>query len=152
MILLGNFFLVLLLQTPAPVSTVVVGLIDGRQVVLDNPEFLGFIHGRGPEAVLAYQGDKIHGRLPASAISRIDFAEYNKEEPFAMTITLKNGQKLNVRPEMSRYLTVRGNNGNGTVYINHPDPISTVLRLSTKKPNRKNDLTIQYLEFPAPTE
>ena len=29
------------------------------------------------------------------------------------------------------------------------DPISAPVRIRTKSPNRKNDLTIQYLEFPA---
>jgi hypothetical protein len=142
----------MLLQTPPPVPAVVVGLTDGRQVVLADPEFTGFMYGRSAQAVLTYRSDKIHGLLSVDAIARIDFGEYNKNEPFAMTITLKNGQKLQAWPERSNFLTVRGNNGTGTVLIKHPDPVATPLRLTGKRPNRKNDLTIQYLEFPAPTE
>jgi len=45
-------------------------------------------------------------------------------------------------------VTVRGKTNFGIVTIKHPDPLSAPLRLSTRSANRKNDLTIQYLEFP----
>jgi len=43
---------------------------------------------------------------------------------------------------------VRGKTDFGIVTIKHPDPLSVPLRITTRSPNRKNNLTIQYLEFP----
>jgi hypothetical protein len=151
MTLFLNFFLAVLVQAPAPAPTVVVGLNDGRQIVLENPEFTGFIYGRGPDALVIYRDNKTHGTSPVSAIARIDFHEY-KRGPFPITITLKNGQRIEAFSERSNFVTVKGNNGAGTVFIKHPDPIATTLRIRTTPPNRKNDLTIQYLEFPFSTE
>jgi hypothetical protein len=44
---------------------------------------------------------------------------------------------------------IRGKTDFGTVTIKHPDPLSTALRITNRSPDRKNDVTIQYLEFPA---
>jgi hypothetical protein len=139
----------LLLQTPPPAQTVIVCLLDGQQIVMENPEFTGFIQGRSADAVLIYRHNGFHGEMPVSKISRIEFGPYQKGGPFAMLVTLRNGEKLNVLSEYRGYVMVRGNTEAGSVTIKHPDPISTPIKLSTRKPNRKNDLTIQYLEFPA---
>jgi hypothetical protein len=147
-----NLFLGLLLQAPAPVEKVVVGLLDGREIVIENPEFSGFIQGRGNAAVLNYRQQKIHGRMQAKTISRIEFGPYRKEGPFVMTLMLKDGQKLLVESEWQDYLMLRGNTVLGPVMIKHPDPISPPLQMSTKKPDRQKDLTIRYLEFPASSE
>jgi len=86
--------------------------------------------------------------MPIKTISRIDFGRYIKGKPFPMTVTLRNGEKLQVESERRDFVTLKGKTDFGTVTINHPDPISTPLRLTTRKPNRKKDLTIQYLEIP----
>ena len=150
--LLVNFLLTLLLQTPAPANKVVVGFLDGEQVVVENPEFSGFIHGPIRDAVMTYRANNLHGQMPTNAIARIEFAKYQKGRPFTLTVTLRTGEKLEVLSERGNFLTLRGNTNYGTVIIKHPDPVSAPLKLTTKKPNRKNDLTIQYLEFPASSE
>lgn len=142
-----SFLLVLLFQTPA-VPTVVVGLDDGQQLVVENPEFAGFIEGRSGDAVLLYRHENFHGELPMRAVSRIDFGQYRRGRPYSMTVTLRNGRKLEVESERRDFVTLKGRTEFGIVTINHPDPITYPLRLSTRKPDRKNDLTIQYLEFP----
>jgi hypothetical protein len=142
-------FLVLLLQAPAPAQRVVVGLTDGRQITVDNPEFAGFIQSRSRGTVLIYRQQNLHGLMPASNISRIEFGEYKKGKPFAMTVTLRDGQKVEVESERDDFITLRGRSELGPVLINHPDPVSAPLKVSTKSPDRKKDLTIQYLEFPA---
>jgi len=142
-----NAFLIFWLQTPG--AAVVVGLDDGQKLVVENPEFSGFIEGRSREAVLAYRKEKFHGEIPLNTIQRIYFGKYKKGKPFPLTVTLKNGQKLEVQSERRDFVAVKGKTDFGIVTIKHPDPLSSPLKLSTKKPNRKDDLTIQYLEFPA---
>jgi len=139
-------FLMLWLQSPA--STVVVGLEDGQKLVVENPEFSGFIQGLGAQAVLMYRQEKFHGQMPLNTVSRIDFGKYKRGAPFPLLVTLKNGMKLEVQSERRYFVTVRGKTDFGIVTIKHPDPLSAPLRLSTRSANRKNDLTIQYLEFP----
>jgi len=140
-----NAFLMLWLQTP---GAVVVGLEDGQKLVVEDPEFSGFIEGRGDQAFLIYRQEKFHGQMPLNAVSRIDFGKYKRGESFPLTVTLKSGKKLEVQSERRYFVMVRGKTDFGNVTIKHPDPISAPLRLSTASPNRKNDLTIQYLEFP----
>src|SRR5712692_1506555 len=147
--LILNLLLVLLLQTPAPGQKVVVGLGDGQQIVLENPEFSGFIEGKNGDAVLMYRQENFHGEMPMKTISRIEFGAYKKGKPVPMTVTLRNGQKLEVQSERRDFVTLKGKTDFGNVTIKHPDPTSAILKLTTKKPNRKKDLTIQYLEIPA---
>jgi hypothetical protein len=144
--MLNLVLLFLLFQAPGQI--VLVGLGDGRQLIVTSPEFTGFIEGRGGEAVLMYRQENFHGEMPMSAISRIEFGEYRRNRPFPLTVTLKNGQKLEVQSERRDFVMLRGRTDFGTVTVKHPDPLASPVRLTTKKPNRKNDLTIQYLEFP----
>jgi hypothetical protein len=144
-----SLLIALLFQTPAPAPKVVVGLINGQQVVVEDPEFYGFIHGRSQDSVLFYRRQSVHGVMPTKTIARIDFGEYKKGQPATLLVTLRNGQKLEVQTERAPFLMLRGNSEVGIVIIKHPDPLSGPLRLTTNKPDRKNDLTIQYLEFPA---
>jgi hypothetical protein len=144
-----NLILIFLLQAPPLGQKVVVGLLDGRQIVMDNPEFTGFIEGRNGDAILMYRQQKFHGEMPMKTISRIDFGEYEKGKPFSLTVTLRNGQKIQVESERRAFVTLKGNTDLGTVTIKHPDPTLPPVKLTTKKSNRKNDLTIQYLEIPA---
>ena len=144
-----NLVLVLLLQTLTVGQKVVVGLGDGQQIVMENPEYAGFIEGRNGDAVLMYRQQNFHGEMPLKAISRIEFGEYKKGKPFPMTVTLRNGQKLEVQSERRDFVTLKGKTDFGTVTIKHPDPTSAPVKLSTKKPNRKKDLSIHYLEIPA---
>ena len=145
MLTVGLLF-ALLLQAPG--QKVIVGLDDGRQVAVENPAFSGFIEGRNGDAVLMYRQDRVHGEMPVSIVSRIDFGLYKKGKPFPMSVTLRNGQKLEVQSEGRDFVTVKGKTDFGIVTIKHPDPISAPVKLSTKKPDRKKDLTIHYLEFP----
>jgi hypothetical protein len=62
---------------------------------------------------------------------------------------LKNGQKIEVESERRDALMVQGRTDTGTVVIKHPDPLNAPRRLGARKPNRRDDLTIRYLEFPA---
>ena len=148
MMWITSLLLGLFLQQPVPVPKVVVGLIGGRQVIIENPEFTGFIQGRSPDAILTYRRQSVHGQMPTSAISRIEFGPYQKDKPFALIVTLRDGLQLELDAERQNFLTVKGKSEFGTVLINHPDPVAATLRLSTKKPDRKENLTIQYLEFP----
>ena len=145
-----NALLLLGLQIPVPVvaPTVVVGLGDGQQIVLNTADFSGFIEGRNRDAVLIYRQDNFHGEMPLNTVSKIEFGAYKRGQPFPMTVTLRSGQKLEVQSERRDFVMVKGKTDFGSVTIKHPDPISPALRLSSKKPNRKDDLTIQYLEFP----
>src|SRR5262245_26589451 len=101
-----NLFLVLLLQAPAPPRTVVVGLTDGARVVIADPEFTGFIRGRGAATVLQYRQSHIHGLMPTDVISKIEFGIYKRGQPFAMTITLKNGQTVDAESEGSTFVSL----------------------------------------------
>jgi hypothetical protein len=147
---ISNLLLVLFLQGPvvAP-PKVVVGLIGGQQVVVENAEFSGFIQGHVADGVLTYRQEKLHGRISVNTISRIEFGQYRSGQPFVMTVRLKNGQTLEVEAERSNFVTLTGKTDIGVVTIKHPDPTSPKLRISTHRPDRFKDLTIQYLEFPA---
>jgi hypothetical protein len=149
---LHNLLIALLLQTPQPVSTVVVGLTDGQQLLIENPEFSGFIQGRGGEALLTYRHLKFRGQMPTNAIARMEFAEYRKGQPFTLRLTLKSGQRLQVQSESRSFVTVTGKTEGGTITIKHPDPVMVTPRLGGGKPDRSKDLTIQYLEFQGPSE
>jgi len=149
--MLTSILLMFLLQTPVstPAKTaVVVGLLDGQQLAIDDAHFTGFIESRDAgDAVLLYRQKKFRGELKLSLVQRIDFI-YTRELTYEFNVTLKNGQKLTVEADRRNFLIVQGATDSGSVSIRHPDPISTVVRLSTGKPNREKDLTIQYLEFP----
>jgi hypothetical protein len=154
--MIWNFLVMFLLQAaqaPAVPATagqkVVVGLDNGTKVTLDNAEFTGFIDGRSGDAMLLYRERTFHGEMPVKTISRIEFGPYKKGKPFAMKVTLRNGDQLDVQSERRDFVEIRGRSELGSVTIKHPDPISSPTRLSLGKPNRKKDLTIQYLEFPA---
>ncbi len=150
--LIINLLLAFVLQAPsappAPPQPVVAGLNDGVQLRFRNSEFSGFIDGLNGDAVLLYRKEKFHGALSVKNVSRIDFSEYREGRPFSLTVTLKNGQKLEVEAEHRDYVTLKGDTDIGLVTIKHPDPTSSVVKLTKKKPNRRKDLTIQYLEFP----
>src|SRR5437868_5575681 len=103
-----NLILAALLQTPVPLPTapaitpgqkVFVGLDDGKQLTVTDPEFTGFIEGRSGDAVLMYRQENFHGEMPLKTISRIEFRPYKKGKPFPMTVTLRNGQTLEVDSE-----------------------------------------------------
>lgn len=145
-----NLLLILLLQAPAARNSVVVGLDDGQQLVVENPQFSGFIESRDGDAVLLYRQENFHGELSIKSVSRIEFGEYKRGQPFALTVTLKNGSKLEVQSERRDFVMVKGKTDIGAVTIKHPDPIASTIKISTRKTNRKGDLTIQYLEFPTP--
>ena len=143
------------LESPAAVpagrpAVVVVGLVDDQKLVVENPKFTGFLETRDNDAILKYRENEFHGELSVRSISRIDFREYDKNRPFLLTVTLTNGQKLEVQSEGKEFLMVQGQTDFGNVTIKHPDPLVSGVRLRTKKPDRKRDLTIQYLEFPLP--
>ena len=142
-------FFWLQLQTSAPAERVVVGLVDQQQVLVENPRFSGFIQTRSGESVLMYRQENFHGEMPVRSIARIDFGEYRRGMPLQLTVTLKNGQKLEVQTERRDVLMVQGRTDTGMVVIKHPDPLNAPQRLGGRKPNRREDLTISYLEFPA---
>jgi hypothetical protein len=156
-----NLLLVLLLQTPQlpplpapPVSstaglTVVVGLNDGMKLTVQDPEFSGFIEGRSGDAVLMYREKDFHGEMPLKTVSRIEFGSYRRGKPFPMKVMLRSGEELTVESERRDFMTIRGRTDFGIITVRHPDPVSVPVTLTTRKPNRKKDLTIQYLEFPA---
>ena len=139
-----NVLLAFLLQAPA--QTIIVGLVDGQQLVLENPDFSGFIETRASDAVLMYRQEKFQGEMSLKSVSRIDFGEYQKGKPFSVTVTLRNGQKIEVQTRRD-FIMLKGRTDLGTVTIKHPDPLSTPAKLSTRKPNRQSDLTIQFLEI-----
>jgi hypothetical protein len=140
----------LLLQAPVPAPPMkVVVMTGGQQVVIESPEFTGFIQGRSADAVLIYRQQTVHGRMPVGLIAKIELGEYRKGRPVAMTVTLKDGQSLKLESYQQEFLILRGKTELGTITIKHPDPVSAPLRLSSKPSDRKRDLTIQYLEFPA---
>jgi hypothetical protein len=146
--MISSLLLLFFLQAPSG-PTVIVGLDDGRQLIVENPEFSGFIEGRNADAVLMYRQANFHGEMPMRSISRIEFGTYRNGKPFLMTVTLRTGQKLEVESERRDFVTLKGRTTFGNVTINHPDPVSGPLRFNTKRTtNRKDDLTIQYLEFP----
>src|SRR6267378_2596001 len=159
--LVWNLLLMLLFQTPQPPvqqvatvqaaagQTVIVGLDDGMKVTVQSPEFSGFIDGRSGDAVLMYRERNFHGEMPLKTISRIDFGPYKRGKPFPMTVTLRNGDQLEVESERRDFVEIKGKSEFGLVTIKHPDPVSVPVKLTTRKPDRKKDLTIQYLEFPA---
>ena len=147
--ILGLFVMSLMQQqSPTPIPKVVVGLTDGAKVTLENAEFFGFIEGPVENAVLIYRQQKVHGKMPTARIRRIEFGPYHKEKPFALSVTLVNGEKLELESERHDYVMLTGLTELGTVRIKHPDPISAPLQIRTRKPDRKDALTIQYLEFP----
>jgi len=137
-----------LLQAPPKPSVVVVGLLDGQQVSIQDPHYTGFIETRDTgDAVLMYREKTFHGEIQLSLVQRIDF-KYRRGIPFDLGVTLTNGQKLEVQSDRRNFVMLKGSTDTGTITIKNPDPISPVVRLSTKSPNRKHELTIQYLEFP----
>src|SRR5262249_19025584 len=147
--LIANLVLMLLLQTPAPGQAVIVGLRNGQQLLVQNPEFSGFIESRNGDALLIYREGSIHGEMPLKIVSRIEFGPYYKGHPFEIFVTMKDGQKLQLESARHDFVSVRGKTDQGMVTIKHPDPLSAPIKLRTKPPNRKKDLTIQYLEIPA---
>jgi hypothetical protein len=148
-----NLFLALLLQaptlqTPPTGQKVLVGLRGGQELLLQDPEYTGFIQGRNGDAVLMYHQADFHGEMPLKTIARIEFGPYKKGQPFAMTITLVNGEVLEAQSERRDFVSLRGKTDFGTVMIRQPDPISVPVKLTARKADRKKDLTIQYLEIP----
>jgi hypothetical protein len=149
-----NLLLTLLLQTPVPIpappplpgQTVLVGLEGGQVLPVQDPQFIGFIEGRSGDAVLMYHQGNFHGEMPLKTIARIQFHPYTKGKPWSMTVTLRNGQSLQVESERRDFVSVRGRTDFGTVLIKQPDPISGPSELG--KPIRQKHLTIQYLEIP----
>jgi hypothetical protein len=97
--------------------------------------------------MLLYRQKNFHGTMNVLAIQRIDLG-YDPRNPFPLRMTLKSGETLTAQSDQQTFLTVTGSTDTGTLTVKHPDPISTVLRVSESWPNRKRDLTIQYLEFP----
>jgi hypothetical protein len=144
--IIANLLFVLLLQAPAPGGKVVVGLSGGQKVTVQDPEYSGFIDGRNGEAVLMYRQGHVHGQMPLKTVSRIEFEPYKKGQPFSMAVTLRSGEILQLESEHRDYVTVHGKTDVGIVTIRHPDPTSAPVQL--KKPSRKKDLTIQFLEIP----
>src|SRR5215470_16738116 len=134
---LTTLFLLVFLQTPAATQTVTVGLENGNTVTIENPQFTGFIESSFGAAVLMYRQQNLHGQLQLSNISRIDFGRYKRGEPFALEVTLRSGQKVEVVTEHRNFLMVRGKTDIGTVIIKYPDPISAPLKLSTRRADRK---------------
>ena len=145
-----SLLLLLMLQTPPVGQRVIVGFLNGQQIMVEDPAFSGFIEGHNGDAILTYRQDHVHGEMPLKTISRIEFGPYKKGQPFLMTVTLRDGQTLQLESERRNYVSLRGKTELGTVLIKHPDPVSAPAKLTTHPPNRKKDLTIQYLEIPAP--
>ena len=143
-----SLLLAVLVQTAVPGQKVVVGLEDGQQLTVSDPEFTGFIEGRSGDAVLMYHQGNYHGEMPLKTVARIEFGPYRKGKPFALTVTLRNGQTLEVESERRDFVSLRGKTDYGTVTVRQPDPISGEVKLTTRKADRKKDLTIQYLEIP----
>ena len=144
-----SLLLLLMLQTPAVGQQVVVGLLNGQQILVQDPDFSGFIEGHNGNAVLTYRQAHVHGEMPLRDISRIEFGPYKKGQPFSLIVTLRDGRTVRLESERRNYVSLRGKTELGTVLIKHPDPLSAPVKLRTHPPNRKKDLTIQYLEIPA---
>src|SRR6202030_1458663 len=100
-----------------PGQKVLVGLDDGQRLTVENPDFTGFIDGHNGEAVLMYHQENYHGEMPLKTIARIEFRPYRKGKPFLMTVTLRNGQTLEVESERRDFVSLRGKTDFGTVTI-----------------------------------
>lgn len=87
--------------------------------------------------------------MPLREISRIEFCPYKKGEPFAMAVTFRSGENPICYPSTRQFVMLRGDTEAGAVTIKRPNPISVPTTFNTRKLNRKHDLPIQYLEFPA---
>lgn len=133
-------------QTTTATPVVGVGLTNAQEVVVQNPQFSGFIESRPDGSVLMFRQEKLRGEIMLSTIQRIDIG-YTKGAGFPLTVTLKNGQKLEVEANRREFLTIKGKTEFGTITINHPDPISAPVSVIDRKPDRTKDLTIRYLEF-----
>jgi hypothetical protein len=72
--LMLNLLLALVVQAAAPGQRVVVGLEHGQELLLQDPEFTGFIEGRNGDAVLMYRQADFHGEIPLRTIARIELA------------------------------------------------------------------------------
>jgi len=117
-----SLLVVSLLQQPAPVEQVVVGMLDGSQVTIRQSEFTGFIQGHFPDAVLIYRLQSVPWTDAPENISKLEFGPYEKGRPFAITVTLKNGEKLQVESERHDYITLAGKTNLGLVRIKAPGP------------------------------
>src|SRR5689334_14843767 len=120
MTLLFNLVLFFGLQAqapPVPASRVIVGLVDGQQLLVEDPQFLGFIETRGTDAGLKYRQETFRGDLDLKSIARIDFGQYQRGEPFRLSVTLKNGQRVQVQSAGPKFLVVKGRTDVGTVTI-----------------------------------
>ena len=127
--------------------TVLVGLSNGEEVTLTDVQFTGFIQAQEDgRIVLRYQAGDQHGALFTESISRIEFG-YRRGEPFPLTVTLRSGQTLQLASDHRNFLRLRGKTENGEITISHPDPISTPIHVTTRAANRRDDLTIRFLEF-----
>src|SRR5262245_54550304 len=115
MTLLFNLILFLGLQAPATGTRVIVGLVDGQQLLVEDPQFTGFIETRGTEAALKYRQQTFRGELDLESISRVDFAEYRRGEPFHLIVTLRNGQRIQVQSQGPKFLVIKGRTDVGTV-------------------------------------
>ncbi len=149
--MMGLLSLILMLfltpaQTPAAASVVGVGLTNAQEVVVQNPQFSGFIESRPDGSVLMFRQEKIRGEILLSTIQRIDLS-YTKDGVFPLTVTLKNGEKLEVEANRRDFLTIRGRTELGSITINHPDPITAAVGFLNRNRDRTKDLTIRYLEF-----
>ena len=132
---------------PVLLSTVLACLTNGSQVTIQDPQFTGFIETRGEgQAFLLYRQDGLRGEISTDRISRIVFG-YQRGRPFPLVVTLKDGQSLQVQSNRRDFLQIRGMGPNGTVMLQHPDPLSVPLKLTTHSPDRLHDLTISCLEF-----
>src|SRR5262245_943774 len=119
MTLLLNLIVFLGLQAAPPASRVIVGLVDGQQLLVEDPHFSGFIETRGTDAGLKYRQDRFHGNLDLQTVARIDFDDYQAGKPFRLTVTLRSGQKIQVRSEGPRFLVLKGKTDAGAVTIKH---------------------------------
>ncbi len=130
-------------------ATVIVGLTDGQRVTVQDAQFSGFIESGEQGTVLFYRARNYQGEIPLTEISRVEIG-YKRGEPFPLSITLRDGRKLDVWSERRHFLIIKGTTSLGAVTIRHPDPVSSPPDARTRKPDRKDDLTIRFLEFPAP--
>src|SRR5690349_9034164 len=137
MMLNFSLLILLMLQTPGAGRQVIVGLLNGQQVLVQDPEFSGFIEGHNGEALLIYREGPLYGEMPLKNVSRIDIGPYEKGRPYLlMTVTLRDGQMLRLESARHAFISVRGKTEFGAVRINHPDPISAPVKIRTKPANR----------------